>query len=91
MLPLELLKESSFYQEILEEGREEGREKGREALAGLLRQLAARRFPGIELGDEVKQVRGLAALQQLCLELDDLPTAEALHKRLAELAAARPS
>ena len=51
----------------------------------LLRLLAAKRFPGVQLGDEVESISDLAALQQLCVDLDDLPDAGALRQRLAGL------
>jgi predicted transposase YdaD len=92
MIPLEQLKESSVYQFIVEEGLKQGREQGREqgrleALAHLLRRLAAKRFPELELGPELERVRDLEGLEQLCVDLDQVPEAEALRRRLAELAA----
>jgi predicted transposase YdaD len=97
MIPLEQLRESSFYQFILDEGRAEGREKGREearkealaAMADLFRLLAGKRFPGLQLGPEVEAVGDPEALRRLSHELDALPDAEALRRRLAELAAGR--
>ncbi|HWQ34788.1 MAG TPA: hypothetical protein VNQ79_18205 [Blastocatellia bacterium] len=74
----------------LEQGLEEGLEQGRlegmiAAAADLLRRLAARRFPGFEFGPELEQIRNPETLEQLCLELDELPDAEALRQRLTEL------
>ena len=94
MFPLESLRESSFYQIILDEGREEGRDEGREegfekgereTLIKLLRQMAAKRFPGFEIEDEIEQVKDLALLERLCLDLDQVPDADALRVRLAAL------
>jgi predicted transposase YdaD len=94
MMPLERLRESSFYQLILDEGREEEREEGRkEALrlaADFFRQLAAKRFPGIQLGAEVEAVGNPGVLQQLAHELDDIPDPEALQRRLIEMARQSP-
>ena len=87
MMPLERLRESSFYQFILEEGWE----KGLKAAADLFRMLAAKRFPGIQLGAEVEAVGDPGVLQQLAHELDDIPDPEALLRRLIELARQSPS
>jgi hypothetical protein len=78
MIPLEQLKESSFYQFILDEGRlEDARE--------MLRMLAAKRFPGLKLGEELDRIHDLAALRRLGLEVSDLPDAETLKRRIDEL------
>jgi len=98
MMPIERLRESSFYQSILEEGREEGvaigREEGREEerkaalvrVADIFRLLADKRFPGIQLGSEVEAVGDPDKLHRLCHELDEIPDPDALRRRLAELA-----
>lgn len=99
MMPIERLRESSFYQLILEEGREEGVEIGREkerkaALlreADTLRLLADKRFPGIQLGPEVEAVGDPDKLHRLCHELDEIPDPEMLRRRLIEMATASPS
>jgi hypothetical protein len=81
MITLEQLKESSFYQFVEEEGE---LKNARE----MLRLLAAKRFPGIKLGEEVNRIRNLEALKSLCLEVYDLPNAEMLQRRISELAQA---
>lgn len=98
MMPIERLRESSFYQSILEEGREKGRKKGREEgreeerkaalakIADLLRLLADKRFPGIQLGAEVEAVGDPDKLHRLCHKLDKITDPDALRRRLAELA-----
>lgn len=86
MIPMHILKESSFYQMAVDEGREEGLLK----LVALFRHLAARRFPGVEFGPEVERVRDLDVLEQLCLDLDRIQDEQALRARLAELAASKP-
>ena len=94
MMPIERLRESSFYQSILEEGRKEGREEGREEerkaalarIADLLRLLADKRFPGVQLGSEVEAVGDPDKLHRLCHELDEIPDTETLRRKLAELA-----
>jgi predicted transposase YdaD len=83
MIPLEQLRESSFYQFILDEGRKEGLA----ATADMFRLLAGKRFPGIELGPEVEAVGDPEALRGLSHELDAMPDPDALRRRLAELAA----
>ncbi len=91
MMPIERLRESSFYQFILEEGREEGREEERRAAltreADLFRLLADKRFPGIQLGAEVEAVGDPDKLHRLCHEVDEIPDPETLRRKLAELAA----
>jgi predicted transposase YdaD len=57
MILLQELRESSYYQMILAEGRE----KGRQATTDLFRLLAGTRFPGIELGAELETVQDLDA------------------------------
>jgi predicted transposase YdaD len=77
-----------------EKGREEGREEGRaegqqegrqQAVINLFRRLAAKRFPGLQFGDELAQISDVAALEQLCLDLDQVSEASALEQRVAEL------
>lgn len=84
MVPLHILKETPFYQSIREEGREEGK---REKTIEMFLKLATNRFPGLKVGDELKQIRDLAALEQLCLELDRIPDEAALRIRLSALIA----
>ncbi len=91
MIPLELLRKSEMYQDILAEGREEGREEGlaegRQIVIDLLRRMTARGFPGLTLGAEIESIRDLKALEQLCLDLDQFTDAAALQHRLTELTA----
>ena len=56
-------------------------------MTALLRGLAAKRFPDVELGAEVDRIRDLSALERLCLELDQIPDPATLQARLATLAA----
>jgi hypothetical protein len=78
MITLEQLKESSFYQFILEEGELKSTRE-------MLRMLAAKRFSGLKLGEEVDQIHNLNALQRLCLEVSDLPDAETLKQQIDDL------
>ncbi len=78
MIPLEQLKESSWYQFVVEEGELKSTRE-------MLRMLAAKRFPGLKLGDELDRIHDLSALQRLCLEVSDLPDAETLKRRIDEL------
>lgn len=95
MIPLEQLRESSFYQFILDEGREEGIEEGiekerhkqLEVTANILRHLIAKRFAGLQLGDDLDAIGDLDILQRLVVELDDIHDPDTLRRRLAELAA----
>ncbi len=88
-----ILKETPFYQfireEAFDEGFEEGFEEGeRRVLIEMFRKLVAQHFPGLEIGEELEQVRDLAALEQLCLNLDQIPDETTLRARLAALIAA---
>ena len=82
MIPLEQLKESSFYQVIEEEGmkkglmkgREEGREEGElKGVKEMFSLFAASRFPGCDCEAELDRVHDIEALKQLSLELHSLP------------------
>ena len=53
--------------------------------AMMLRKLAAKRFPDLQLGEEVDRIHDVDALQRLCLEVSDLPDLETLKRRIAEL------
>ncbi|MGH9853171.1 MAG: hypothetical protein ACREBD_25310, partial [Blastocatellia bacterium] len=53
--------------------------------AVMLRKLAAKRFPDLQLGEEVDRIHNVEALQWLCLEVFDLPDTETLKRRIAEL------
>jgi hypothetical protein len=78
MIPFEQLKKSSWYQFVVEEGRlEDARE--------MLRMLAAKRFPGLKLGEELDQIHDLDTLRRLGLEVSDLPDAETPKRRIDEL------
>jgi hypothetical protein len=78
MIPLEQLKESSWYQFVAEEG-------GLKSTREMLRMLAAKRFPSLKLGEELDRIHDLSALQRLCLEVSDLPDSETLKRRIDEL------
>ena len=84
LITLEQLKESSWYQFMAEEAQKDAQEKvqkemGLKAVAKILRKLAAKRFPGLQLGEEVDRIHNVDALQQLCLEVFDLPAIPGLE------------
>ncbi len=55
------------------------------ATAMMLRRFADKRFPDLQLGEEVDRIHDLDALQQLCVDVVfDLPDAESLKRRIAE-------
>jgi predicted transposase YdaD len=84
MIPLEQLKESSFYQFIVKEGLEEGLEKGQlKAAADTLRLLIAKRFPEVDLNKEIDRISDVSLLQQLSVDVLDTPSSEAMKERLA--------
>lgn len=91
MIPFELLRESSVVQwmveEVLKEEREkehaEGEQQGRrKELLRLLARGIAKRFPGLELSAEAEQARDLDALEDLLLNLGEVPDAATLRARL---------
>lgn len=80
------LRDSSVYQAIAAEAENKGLEKGRaETVYEMLRLAAARRFPGIKLGEEIKSIADLEALEDMCLTMHELADVESLHTRLAAL------
>ena len=85
MITREHLRESGFYQLILEEGREEGREEGCQATIDIFRVLAEIRFPSIQLSGELDAVQDLDGLRRLAHELSHIPDPETLRRKLAEL------
>ncbi|HEX4948930.1 MAG TPA: hypothetical protein VFZ34_19790 [Blastocatellia bacterium] len=91
MISLHDLKDSSFYQMILEEGLEEGQQQGRqqgiEALEHALRSLANNRFPGIELAPELDDIDNLGKMTLLVEEILQFDSPLALNSRIKELAA----
>jgi predicted transposase YdaD len=86
MMPIERLRESSFYQLILEEGREEERLRLLKVTSDNLRQLIAKRFPGVQLGEELEAIGDPDILQRLFIELDDIHDPDTLRRRISELA-----
>lgn len=82
LIRLEQLKESSFYQFLVEEA---SLKNARE----MLRMFAAKHFPDLQLGEEVDHIHDLDALHQLCVDVVfDMPDAETLKQRIAELSKA---
>jgi hypothetical protein len=66
------------------QGRQEGRQEGRvESAAEILRLMIVERFPRVAVTQKLKQLRDVALLEQLCLEVGKPPNA-ALRKRLDE-------
>jgi predicted transposase YdaD len=84
MIPLHVLKETPFYQEGLEEGLEEGE---RRMLLELFHDFAAKRFSGLDLTAELERAQDLDGLKNLCLNLDQIPDADASRARVAALIA----
>ncbi len=75
----------SFINSLIEAERYKQREEDLIAVIDLFRLLVAKRFPDIQLGNELDAVCDLEGLQRLAHELDSLPTSNALRLRLAEL------
>jgi predicted transposase YdaD len=88
MIPLEKLKDSSFYQYFAQEARAEVQ---LEFAQDMLRQHIARRFPTAKVAKKIAQLHDVAALQQLCLEFSEIQDSVALRKRLDEAIKAQKS
>lgn len=89
MISWEQIQESSFVQFVLEKGREKGRAEAEErakTFLELIRELAAKRFPGLVLGQELDSIRDVEVLPQLCLQVDEFADADSLQRRVRELA-----
>jgi predicted transposase YdaD len=83
MISLQDLRESSFYQMILEEGAQQGLE----TLEHAFRRLANNRFPGIEFAPELDTIDDLPRMGLLVEEILQFDSAAALNSRIKELAA----
>ena len=91
MISWEQIQESSFVQFVLEKGRVKGRaeteaEERAKTFLELIRELAAKRFPGLVLGQELDSIRDVEVLHQLCLQVDEFADADSLQRRVRELA-----
>lgn len=89
MLPLRVYKESPMYEFLIEEGKDRWKEEGikegeLKSAAEMLRLLIAKRFPQMKATQKIKRIRDAALLRQLCLEMIEIPDANALRKRLDE-------
>jgi predicted transposase YdaD len=74
----QVLRETPFYQEILEEGRQ--------TLVDMVIRFAERRFgSNTALVEEINMIQDLKALKQLCLEMDEFPDVDALRQRILDL------
>ncbi|MCI0486766.1 MAG: hypothetical protein L0229_09220, partial [Blastocatellia bacterium] len=82
MIPLDQLKESSMYQLIAEEGLKEGLKEG---AAETLRLMIAKRFPELDVRDEISRISDPSVLQRLCVEMIDMPDAASLQKQLTAI------
>jgi hypothetical protein len=83
MISWEQLQESGFVQFVLEKGEEKGRAK---TFIEVIRELAAKRFPGLALGQELDSIQDVEALHKLCLQVDEFADAASLQRRVRELA-----
>lgn len=85
MIPIDQLRESSFYQYIVEEGLKEGREEGKiEGMAKALSRLIAKRFPELDVTEEIEKIRDASLLEQLIVEVIDMTDAAGVKRLLAE-------
>lgn len=81
MVPLHKLKDTPGYQFVLAEGREEGREALEEVFLSLIK----KKFPGLELKEEIDCIHDLNALKNLCFSLDQIADAKELRAKINEL------
>lgn len=94
MIPQHVLRETPYFQFIIEEGREEGRkevreearEKAREVVVEMLLHTIGLRFPALDVSAEIERVRNLEALKQVFFDLDQIADEAALRQHLAALA-----
>jgi predicted transposase YdaD len=99
MISWEQLQESGFVQFVLEKGEEKGLAKGLakgraegraeariKTFLEVIREMAAKRFPGLALGPELEAIQDAEVLHQLCLQIGDFADAESLQRRVRELA-----
>lgn len=87
---LELIKDTPYYRYMIDEAREEALREGKQegslqVARKLLLRLAEKRFPGADIKTEVARIRSLSALEQLCLDIDDLKTEKTLRERLGKI------
>jgi len=95
---LELIKDTPYYRymvdeerkKALREGRKTGKQEGSLQVARkLLLRLAEKRFPKADIKTEVARIRSLSALEQLCVDIDDIKTERALRQRLGKITPAK--
>lgn len=86
MIPQHVLRETPYFQSIIQEGREEGREEAREIVVEMLLHTISLRFPALDVSTDIERVRNLGSLKQLFFELDQLQDEAALRQHLASLA-----
>lgn len=80
------IRESKVVQGFLAEGREEGWVLGRAfTIYEMVRLAAFIHFPSVPIGPELERITNLEELQELCVKMYQLPDAESLRARLANL------
>ncbi|HMV84778.1 MAG TPA: hypothetical protein PLD20_15365 [Blastocatellia bacterium] len=83
MTPLEVLKQSPTYDFPINEGKDRWIEEGQQRFASEpLRLMIRKRFPKLNVSQKIKRIHNPAVLQQLMLEINEVPDAVALRKRL---------
>jgi len=88
-----IIKETPGFKYLTADLAEESRRQGREEVlskvtatfAHLFRAQAAKRFPSVEIGAELDQIHDPALWEQLFDELEQLPDADAVRRRVTEL------
>ncbi|MCI0487863.1 MAG: hypothetical protein L0229_14825, partial [Blastocatellia bacterium] len=67
------------------QGREQGIQQGEaEGFRKALHLIVSKRFPNLDVDEEISRIRDFAVLQQLCEEAMDAPDAASFKKRLAD-------
>ncbi|MEW6125541.1 MAG: hypothetical protein AB1757_00645 [Acidobacteriota bacterium] len=82
MIPLQELKESSFYQMVLEEGEQIGE---REGIAKALLMLVEQKFPGLDIETKIATINDAALLEKLFALALKAKDAETFLKHLAKI------
>ena len=94
MIPLEQLRRSSFYQFILNEGLQEGRQEGRQEghqegqiveAANMVIKLMAKRFPLLDLKEQILQIDNVNTLEQLALDLLEIADADLMKQNVYKI------
>lgn len=84
-IPIEAIQESPGFQFLIDKNKDHWVEEGSlRSLSEVLRLMIARHFPKLKVEQKIKRIKDAALLQQLCVEVTELPDAAAVKRRLDE-------